>query len=125
MTVFTTSGTIDGLDAAGLLPSVLLRFQAELRGRAAVGLRFAAGARSSAGLSAFAMRASALERLSSGLPPEPDTVVDVEGEGGVPMPEPALSTAASLIGTAARYGVQPLAELSHALFFERHHLEGA
>ncbi len=125
VTVLTTSGTIDRLEAAGLLPAVLLRLQAELRGRAAVGLRSAAGPRSSAGLSAIAIRASTLERMSDGAPPEPDTVLDMEGDGGLPMPEPGLSIAASLIGTAARCGVQELPEQSHARFFERHHIDGA
>jgi hypothetical protein len=123
VTVITTAATIDRLGAQGRMAGLLERFQSELHGRAAVGLRF--GPAASAELVALAVRGSALASLSEGLRPEPRAFIDVElGDSAVsdPLEGPTFEAATALIGTAARGEGRPLPGTSHSVFFEHHHL---
>ncbi len=121
VTLLTTAAAIERLDRGELLAEALFGLQLELRGRVAVGLQI--GGDAGAGLSGLALRASALDRLAGASPPAPEAVVEMEPEGkrGEPLPEPALSRAAKLIGVAAEGEPLPLA--SHTRFFEQLHIE--
>ncbi|MCW2989159.1 MAG: hypothetical protein JWM24_2097, partial [Solirubrobacterales bacterium] len=124
VTVLTNAASIDGLSANGSLAEALFGLQLELRGRKAVGLRIGSATGPGAGLAAIAVRASALHGLSTGLPPEPEAVVEIgPRDGAEPLPEGALSRAATLIGLAAQGGGEPLPSTSHTRFLEHCHLE--
>jgi GT2 family glycosyltransferase len=124
VTVLTTAATVERLGADGLLAEVLFRLQFELRGREAVGLRTGPDTGPGTALAGIALRASALHHLSSGVPPEPEAVVEVGLEDrGEPLPEAALTRASALIGLAAQRDGEPLAGISHTRFLEHRHLE--
>ena len=122
VTVLTTAGAIERIEAAGLLADALFRIQAELRGRGAVGLRV--GACSEVRLTGLAVRASALEHLAGGLLPQPETVVEVDVEGDPADLEPDIAARpAALIGAAARGAGWPLSDQSNPSFLEYMHIE--
>jgi GT2 family glycosyltransferase len=122
VTVLTTAAAIERLSAGGLLAEALFRLQLELRGRKAVGLRIDPGAGQGTELAGIALRASALHRLSTGLPPEPEAVVAVDPGGkNEPLSQAALRRAAIAIGLAAQREEEPIT--SHTRFLEHRHLE--
>jgi hypothetical protein len=123
VTVLTSAATIDRLGSDGLLPEVLFDLQLALRGRATVGLGVAG---SDTGLAALAIRANALDRLGADHQPEPEATVAIDSDEGAPggsLPQPALRTAAALIGAALQGGAKPLSPLSHSSFLERLHID--
>jgi hypothetical protein len=121
--VLTTAATLGRLEAGGLLAATLFGLQTELRDRSAVGLRVGAG--TGAGLSALAVRASALPHLHGGALPEAEAVVEAgpDAGGDAPLSEPGTRTAAALIGAAALTAGIPLPPTSQASFFEHLHIE--
>jgi hypothetical protein len=121
VTVLTSATALEWLEAGGQLAETLFRLQSELHGRSVVGLGLGDG-----GPAALAMRAGALERLAGGRRPEPEVLIELGGdapETAGSIPEPALGTAADVIGAAVQGRAAAAPENCHWRFFESLHLD--